>query len=111
MHLNYIRSTWWDSRAQASDVDKLSNEEILGLAKNAPQVHPDYSVLRLTPNTVGKASQDMEDYPTDSLEANMLNLLFSETTIPVPCVRRVVKCKWDFLIVMDYIPGQSLADQ
>jgi hypothetical protein len=38
------------------------------------------------------------------------DLLFAETTIPVPRrVRRVVKRQWDFWIVMDYIPGPTLA--
>ena len=49
-----------------------------------------------------------EDAP-DPSEAAALDLVFSETTIPVPRVRRVLRRKWDFLIVMDYIDGPTLA--
>ena len=67
---------------------------------------PDLGVFKLTPSTVAKASQDLDEDAADASEANALDLLFSETTIPV---RRVVKRQWDFLIVMDYIPGPTLA--
>ena len=93
---------------QPSDVDQLSNEEILQLRKNASRLHPDAGVFKLTPGTAAKGSQDMED-AVDSPEANTLDLLFAETTIPIPRVRRVVKREWDFWIVMDYIPGPTLA--
>jgi hypothetical protein len=56
-----------------------------------------------------KGSQDLDEDTADTSEANALDLLFAETTIPVPRVRRVVKCQWDFWIVMDYIPGPTLA--
>jgi hypothetical protein len=99
---------------QPSDVDKLSNEEILELRKKGIKLHPDNwaSVVKLTPSTVAKASQDSDEDDADASEANALDLLFAETetTIPVPCVRCVVKRQWDFLIVMDYIPGPTLAD-
>jgi Phosphotransferase enzyme family len=94
---------------QISDVNQLSNEEILKLIKNAPILHPDSDVVKLTPGTVAKASQDLDEDIADASEANTLDLLFAETTIPVPHVRRVVKRQWDFLIVMDYIPGPTLA--
>jgi len=51
----------------------------------------------------------LEEDAADASEANALDLLFAETTIPVPRVRRVVKDQWDFLIVMDYIPGPTLS--
>ncbi|KAH9972523.1 kinase-like domain-containing protein [Russula compacta] len=92
-----------------SDVDQLSNEEILELKKNASKLHPDAGVVKLTPGTVAKPSQDFEEDAPDASEANALDLVFAETTIPVPRVRRVVKRQWDFLIVMDYIPGTTLA--
>ncbi|KAJ3563800.1 hypothetical protein NP233_g8703 [Leucocoprinus birnbaumii] len=92
-----------------SDVDNLSDEEILELKNNAPRLCPEAAVFRLTSGTVAKVSQEMDECPEDAPEANALNLLFAETTIPVPRVRRVVKCQWDFLIVMDYIPGSTLA--
>ena len=94
---------------QPSDVDQLSNEEILKLRKYATKLDPNSNVIKLTPGTVAKSSQDVDEDVADASEANTLDLLFAETTIPVPRVRRVIKCKWDFLIVMDYIPGQTLA--
>ena len=59
--------------------------------------------------TTTKASQDSDEDAADASEANALDLLFAETTIPVPRVCRIVKRQWDFLIVMDYIPGPTLA--
>jgi aminoglycoside phosphotransferase len=94
---------------QPSDVNQLSDEEILELRKNASKLHPDAGVVKLTPSTVAKASQDLDEDAADASEANALDLLFAETTIPVPRVRRVVKRQWDFLIVMDYIPGPTLS--
>ncbi|KAF8156666.1 kinase-like domain-containing protein [Crassisporium funariophilum] len=94
---------------QPSDVDQLSNEEILELRKNSSQLHPDSDVAKLTPGTVAKNSQDRDEDAADASEANALDLLFAETTIPVPRVRRVVKRQWDHWIVMDYIPGPTLA--
>jgi len=58
---------------------------------------------------VAKASQDLDEDTSDASEANALNLVFAETTIPVPRVHRVVKRQWDYLIVMDYIKGPTLA--
>ncbi|KAG6861015.1 hypothetical protein C0995_004868 [Termitomyces sp. Mi166 len=89
-----------------SDVDQLNDKEILELIKNAPRLIPKYNVFKLTPNVVAKRRglvAGLEDI--DATEANVLNLLFAETTIPVPRVRRVVN-SW---IVMDYIPGTTLA--
>ena len=94
---------------QPSDVDKLSNEEILELFENGTRLQPGVGVFKLTPSTVAKASQDMDEDAADASEANALDLLFSETTIPIPRVRRVVKRQWDSLIIMDYIPGSTLA--
>ena len=92
---------------QPSDVDKLTNEEILEL--DGPKLDPDAGVIKLTPSTVAKASQDSDEDAADASEANALDLLFMETTIPVPRVRRVVKHEWGSLIVMDCIPGSTLA--
>ncbi|KAI6106140.1 kinase-like domain-containing protein [Pisolithus croceorrhizus] len=95
---------------QSSDVDELSDEAILALTETAPMLHPDYNVYKLTPTTVGKLSQDAEEDAIDAPEANALQLVLTKSTIPVPRVRRVVKGEWDFLMVMDYIEGQTLAE-
>jgi hypothetical protein len=73
------------------DVDQLSNEKILKLRKNASKLHPDAGVVKLTLSTVAKTSQDLDEDVADAseVEANALDLLFAETTIPVPHVRRV----------------------
>jgi len=92
-----------------SDIDQLSYEEILELRERGPKLHPDSNIVKLTPSTVSKASQDSDEDAADASEANTLDLVFAETTIPVPRVRRVVKRQWDFLIVMDHIPGPTLA--
>jgi len=94
---------------QPSDVDQLSDEKILELKKKGSKLDPAASVFKLTPGTVTKASQDLDEDAADASEANALDLLFAKTTIPVPRVRRVVKRQRDFLIVMDYIPGPTLA--
>jgi len=96
---------------QPSDVDQLSDEKIFELSENAPKLDPDpnYDVFKLTPGTVAKTSQDSDKDAADASEANALDLLFAQTTIPVPRVRRVVRGQGDFLIVMDYIPGPTLA--
>jgi Phosphotransferase enzyme family len=92
-----------------SDVDQLSDEKILELSRSGSKLDPDAGAIKLTPGTVAKGSQDLDEDAADSSEANTLNLVFAETTIPVPRVRRVLKRQWDFLIVMDYIPGRTLA--
>ncbi|KAG5719383.1 hypothetical protein E4T56_gene13529 [Termitomyces sp. T112] len=89
-----------------SDVDQLSDEAILELVKDALEVAPTYFVFKLTPITVAKERQDMDSDNVDAPEANVLDFLFAETTIPVPRVRRVVDC-W---IVMVHIPGSNLAE-
>ncbi|KAJ3824429.1 kinase-like domain-containing protein [Lentinula raphanica] len=97
---------------QPSDVDDLSDEEIQELAKKAPRLHSKHAVFKLTPGTIAKVAQDMDEDMSDASEANALNLIFAKTTIPVPRVRRVVEFKWerDYLIVLDYIKGPTLAE-
>ncbi|KAG6871918.1 hypothetical protein C0995_014885 [Termitomyces sp. Mi166 len=97
------RSLWVaHTGLQPSDVDQLNDGEILGLIQNAPKLIPESTVHKLTPNTVAKKwwQDEGRDY-IDATEANVLNLLFAETTIPVPRVHRVV----DTYVVMDYIPA------
>ncbi|KAI5994791.1 kinase-like domain-containing protein [Pisolithus albus] len=97
-------------RIHSSDVDELSDDAILALLRRAPRVHPDYSVFKLTPTTAVKIPRDTREGAIDCVEANALRLVSSKTTIPVPRVHRVVKRADDrFLVVMDYIKGQTLA--
>ncbi|KAG6873707.1 hypothetical protein C0995_012170 [Termitomyces sp. Mi166 len=101
-------------RLQPSDVDHLSDEEIANLWRNAPKLNPPNkdgpafsdSLKKLTPNTVAKPAQDFDD-DVDSAEANVLDFVFAETTIPVPRVRRVVKMS--FVLYSWPNPGSSLA--
>ncbi|KAG6859605.1 hypothetical protein C0995_006710 [Termitomyces sp. Mi166 len=98
-----------------SDIDHLSDDEILNLTIDAPKLVPpaenffESDVCQLTPTTVAKECQDMGFDSADAAEANALNLVYAETTIPVPRVRRLIPVDDSFLIVMDYIPGQTLA--
>ncbi|KAJ3810902.1 kinase-like domain-containing protein [Lentinula lateritia] len=106
-----------------SDVDNLSDDEILNeFAKTRDELdrqnlekglEHDWTVLpRGTPGTVGKAVpvlSEEDESRTDSSEANALNLLWANTMIPVPRVRRVMKLEYPFFIVEDYIEGPTLA--
>ena len=94
--------------SQPSDVDALSDKEMLDLAEKASRSH--INILQLTPNTVAKGSQDMEIDASDASEANALSLVFVKTKIPVPRVRRVVRRTYCYLIVMDYVKGRTLAE-
>jgi hypothetical protein len=60
-------------------------------------------------STVAKVSQDLDEDAADASEASALDLLLAETTISVPRVRRVVERQRNLLIIMDYIPGTTLA--
>ncbi|KAG6871239.1 hypothetical protein C0995_006961, partial [Termitomyces sp. Mi166 len=105
---------------QPSDVDQLSDAEIVELLKDTlplgttteqnsvPSIFGN-TVYKLTTKTVVKPVQEPGANAVDSTEANALNLLFAETTILVPRVCRVVKHQDYFWIVMDYIPGSTLA--
>ena len=55
-----------DHSTQPSDIDNLSNAELLELSKNAPKVHPDAAVVKLTSGTVAKPSQDMDEDAYDA---------------------------------------------
>ncbi|KAG6860321.1 hypothetical protein C0995_012679 [Termitomyces sp. Mi166 len=94
---------------QPSDVDHLSDKEILERFMNVPWMEGEGRVKRLTPKTIVKPTMNMEDLK-DMAEANALNLVFAESTIPVPRVHRVITTSESFFIVMDYIPGQTLAE-
>ncbi|KAI5994786.1 kinase-like domain-containing protein [Pisolithus albus] len=108
--LTFMAPEKMPDRIHSSDVDELSDDAILALLEEAPIVHPDYSVYKLTPTTAVKIPRDTREGAIDCVEANALRLVSSNTTIPVPRVHRVVKEEYDFLIVMDYIKGQTLAE-
>ncbi|THH18700.1 hypothetical protein EW146_g2325 [Bondarzewia mesenterica] len=101
---------------QPSDSDGLTDDEIIQLRKTAPKLDKSqrpmggYSITHITPNTVMKPAQDFEEDPTEASEALALQLVFTETTIPVPRVRRVVKDQSYQYIVMDFIPGRQLSE-
>ncbi|KAI5980926.1 kinase-like domain-containing protein [Pisolithus marmoratus] len=100
---NYAQITGIDN------VDELSDGAILALIETAPRLQPDATVFKLSSTAVAKFSQDTDEDAIDAPEANALRLVFSKTTIPVPRVHRMVKGEWVFLIVMDYVKGQTLA--
>ena len=75
--------------------------------EQAPKLRSDSAIFKLAPKPVAKPSQDIDEDCLDASEANALNLVFAETTIPVPRVRQVVKRQWDYLIVMNYVNGRT----
>ena len=66
--------------------------------------------MRITERAIVKSAQDFEEDVEDPSEALALNVVFFNTTIPVPRVRRVVKSQYANIIVMDYIPGRQLSE-
>ncbi|KAG5353321.1 hypothetical protein C0989_008306 [Termitomyces sp. Mn162] len=101
----------------ASDIDHLTDDALVDLLCAAPELFPSVAssscaeIRKTTPNTVVKRCLDVDTkgLNADAIEANVLNLLFAETTIPVPRVRRVLVAGGVFWVFMDYIPGQTLA--
>ena len=74
-------------------------------------MQPDYyarlfPVLQITPHTVIKTTRYMDE---ESSEVNALNVLFANTTIPVPRVRRVFHDEFAHHIAMDKVEGCTLA--
>ncbi|KAG6901832.1 hypothetical protein C0995_007403 [Termitomyces sp. Mi166 len=119
--LTSVVSNRGPKRNLVSDVDHLNDNMLLELIANAPKLFPatqdifSSDVCKPTPNTIAKpyraiAIDEADANNADATEANVLTLLRAETTIPVPRVRRVIRCAPGlFWIVMDYIPGQTLA--
>ncbi|KAI5994785.1 kinase-like domain-containing protein [Pisolithus albus] len=108
--LTFVAPETMSDRIHSSDVDELSDDAIRALVRRAPRVHPDYNVFKLTPTTAMKITHFTQEDAIDCPEANAIRLVSSKTTIPVPRVHRVMKGRRDFLIVMDYIKGQTLAE-
>jgi len=99
-----------------SDIDDISDDGILQRRQTMPKLLSSstplggYSIVRITERTVVKSAQDFEEDVEESSEALALNMVFLNTTIPVPRVRRVVKGQYFNIIVMDYIPGRQLSE-
>ena len=99
---------------QASDVDDLSDVQILERLKAAPKLSEESnglgakSIWHITDGTVAKEAQDIDEGVYPPSESLALDLVYRETTIPVPRVRRVVRSGYNHYIIMDYIPGRQL---
>ncbi|KAI0314735.1 kinase-like domain-containing protein, partial [Amylostereum chailletii] len=98
-----------------SDIDHLSDAEVLSLRENTLDFAPSptpfgaYNIHRITENTVVKGAQDPEeniDYPSEALT---LQLIAEQTNIPVPRVRRILKNRYKAHTAMEYIPGRQLS--
>jgi len=84
---------------QPSDIDNISDEELLRLRKKGSGFELSstdfgtHNIRRVTEHTVMKAPQDVEEetYPSEALA---LQLVAQQTSIPVPPVRRLVKSKY-----------------
>ena len=66
-------------------------------------------VFQLLPGTVAKWTCDCND-TVDCSEANISQIVFEKTNVPVPRVRRVIKWEDTYIIAMDYIKGTTLAE-
>ncbi|KAG6831991.1 hypothetical protein H0H93_013612, partial [Arthromyces matolae] len=89
-----------------SDIDNLSDNEILEMFKNSSHTFGSSGASKLAVNIVIKYSIDTD--PANIREELVHNLLFEQTSIPVPRMRRVIPYGRHILYAMDYIPGQSL---
>ncbi|KAG6814746.1 hypothetical protein H0H87_007679 [Tephrocybe sp. NHM501043] len=106
--------TFWTNLAkhtvELSEVKNLTDNEIFKLAYWDKQLDLFFNVCQVTPkNTILKTTgnpymQAEMDHPIlDPLEANVLNLVFTHTTIPVLCVYCVIEKKDFTYILMKYI--------
>ena len=99
-----------------SDIDDISDDDILQRHLTMPKLASSssplrgHSIVRITERTIVKSAQDFEEDVEEPSEALALNMVFLNTTIPVPRVRRVVKGQYANIIVMDYIPGRQLSE-
>ncbi|KAH9830527.1 kinase-like domain-containing protein [Rhodofomes roseus] len=99
-----------------SEIDRLSEREVIALLRNAKQytvpgaVGVDH-ILRVTDTLVAKYCHDIEENVTEPSEALTLDLVFRYTTIPVPRVRRIISLETNGAkyILMDRIPGRQLS--
>ncbi|KAG6836437.1 hypothetical protein H0H93_008031 [Arthromyces matolae] len=91
---------------QGSEIDDLSDNEILEMFENSSHSLHGTGTWKLPINIVVKVSFDID--PANIREELVHNLLFERTSIPVPRMRRVIPYDGDVVYAMDYIPGQSL---
>jgi tRNA A-37 threonylcarbamoyl transferase component Bud32 len=103
--------------AIAQELSSLSNEDLSKLFKAGSTLpedthpYPTPYVRQLREHFLGKISQEFDDDITDGQPSEVVTLraVAEFTTIPVPKVQRVIRLKYEYLIVMDYIPGQQLS--
>ncbi|THH07734.1 hypothetical protein EW145_g3185 [Phellinidium pouzarii] len=91
-----------------SPTDSLTNEKIIELFKTCPAIYTtpflQRRVVRIAPDTVVKCYSGITP-----AEVMTMRLVQSQTTIPVPAVRRVFKSDAeDDYVVMEYVEGETL---
>lgn len=100
-----------DQYRQSADVDHQTDDEVLNLCYSVPK--KDWTTLgcppRLTPDVVAKRVPRLPTgWPSEALAQDLVH---NRTNIPVPPIRRVLNLNPDAsVIVMDYIPGITLAE-
>ena len=105
-----------DNYNKLSDIDDFSDDDILQRRRTMPKLASSitplggHSIVHITKQTAAKSAQDFEEDVEEPSESLALNMVFLYTTIPVPCVRRVIKGQYSNIIVMDYIPGPQLSE-
>ncbi len=100
-----------DQYRQSADVDHQTDDEVLNLYHSVPD--DDWTTSgcppRLTPDVVAKRVPRLPTgWPSEALAQDLVH---NHTNIPVPPIRRVLNLNPDAsVIVMDYIPGITLAE-
>ncbi|SJL11301.1 uncharacterized protein ARMOST_14704 [Armillaria ostoyae] len=94
-----------------ADVDHQSDEELLKLCQSIPAEHWASSgePVRLTPDVVAKlVPRRLTGWPSEALAQELVH---KRSSIPVPAIRRVVHLNdHGSVIIMDHIPGSTLAE-
>jgi len=96
-------------------IASLSDEEILTRFREGRRLsqteHPfsDTQIFVITEDAIAKGSQDLDEDISYPSEAFVLDIVREHTSIPVPRVQRVIRQRWDYLIVMDLVPGKQLS--
>ncbi|KAI5980577.1 kinase-like domain-containing protein [Pisolithus albus] len=93
----------------SSEVDRLTDEQIVSLRPTCPNIclteDADTDVRLIAPDTVAKSQVGME-----ITEADAMTLVRTHTTIPVPKVRRFIDLPDEgaAILLMEYIKGETL---